>query len=281
MKLSQTEEFKLIEIRAKERLYALLSGNHLSKIYGEGYDFGELREYQIGDDIRKINWTITAKMQKPYIKELYSNRELSIVIAPIISPSLHFGEEGSRDIRVKQKIITEITALLGYATHHHQDLFTGIYFFNNKSYLTPPTKEIYNIKKFTEDIYTKEVLNSSLDYNQIATEIFTKVINRSIIFIIGDFLDKIELSTLSQKHEVIVIIVRDRGEEILKPLGEAIIQNPSTKTESRDRPFSYSNYRKKLKEQDEELYQHLNKFSIRYIKIYKDDNIVEKLIRGI
>ncbi|SFV55557.1 hypothetical protein MNB_SV-9-1618 [hydrothermal vent metagenome] len=277
MRLSKAEEFKLIEIKAKEQSYSLLSGNHISKMYGEGYDFGELREYQIGDDIRKINWTISAKMQKPFIKELHSNRELSVCVTALISPSLYFGLEDTKMVREKQNLITEIYLLLGYSTVYNQDLFTGVYYFNNKSYLTPPTKQRYTIEKFAEKIYNLNIKNSTLDYN-ISKDLFSKIINRSIIFIIGDFLEDIDLSILSKRHEVVVIIVRHRDELNPKALGEVILKNPSNQ-EEKSSFFGNSiieKYIKELKKSDDKLYNHLNQFNIKYINIDTGDNILDK-----
>ncbi len=279
MKLDKFEEFKLIEIKAKEQSYNLLSGNHLSKIYGEGYDFGELREYQIGDDIRKINWTISAKMQRPFIKELHANRELSVVVTALISPSLYFGLKDTKMVREKQDLITEISLLLGYSTIYNQDLFTGIYYFNNKSYLTPPTKQIYNIEEFAKKIYNLNILNSTLNYD-ISTDLFSKIINRSLIFIIGDFLEDIDLSILSKRHEVVVIIVRHKYEVNPKALGEIILKNPSTEEEE-SRFFGkgiIQKYIKEVKKSDDKLYNHLNQFSIKYININTNDNILDKLV---
>ena len=86
------KNFRALQIRARHQVYTLLSGNNLSKLHGEGYDLSELREYQPGDDVRKINWIITAKQGKPYVKELHANRELSVVIAAMMGGSLWFGD---------------------------------------------------------------------------------------------------------------------------------------------------------------------------------------------
>ena len=112
---------KALQLKARHQVYTLLSGHNLSKLHGEGYDFSELREYQIGDDIRKINWTITAKLGKPYIKELHANRELSVVVAAFMDASLYFGPGNA-----KQEKLTEVATLLGYAAQQNSDLFTGL-----------------------------------------------------------------------------------------------------------------------------------------------------------
>ncbi len=275
------QEFKIIELKAKKQVYTILSGNHLSKLYGEGYDFGQLREYQIGDDIRKINWTITAKMQKPFVKDLYSNRELSVVVISLISPTLYFGLKDTKIVKEKINTITEISLLLGYSTNYNQDIFTGICYYNNKANITPPSKNIYNIEKFSKMIYNSNPLNSSLDYSQISIDLFNKIINRSLLFIIGDFLDYIDLSILSQRHEIVVIIIRHKEEDIPKPLGELLLQNPENRREKNQffGKRAISEYLKNLKKSDNILFEHFAQYNIKYIKIYTEDNIVERLMQ--
>ena len=116
-----TTYLKALQLKARHQVYTLLSGHNLSKLHGEGYDFSELREYQIGDDIRKINWTISAKLGKPHIKELHANRELSVVVCALMDGSLHFGTGNA-----KQEKLTEVATLLGFAAQHSGDLFTGL-----------------------------------------------------------------------------------------------------------------------------------------------------------
>jgi len=142
--------FKALQLKARHQVYTLLSGNNLSKLHGEGYDFAELREYQIGDDVRKINWTISAKLGTPYIKELHANRELSVVVAALMDGSLYFARDNA-----KQKKLVETAALLAYAAQYSGDLFNGLAFTQNDTYATPPTKQLYHAEHFIEDSYTK------------------------------------------------------------------------------------------------------------------------------
>ena len=142
------KNFRALQIRARHQVYTLLSGNNLSKLHGEGYDLSELREYQPGDDVRKINWIITAKQGKPYVKELHANRELSVVIAAMMGGSLWFGEDNA-----KQDTLTEVTALLGYAAYQNGDLFTGISHQEHNTSFQPPTKQLFRIETFAKNLF--------------------------------------------------------------------------------------------------------------------------------
>ena len=139
---------KALQLKARHQVYSLLSGHNLSKLHGEGYDFAELREYQIGDDIRKINWMISAKLGKPYIKELHANRELSVVVATFMDSSMYFGLGNA-----KQEKLTEVATLLSYATLQQNDLFRGISYTQTDTFSTPPTKQIYHLEQFSKKLY--------------------------------------------------------------------------------------------------------------------------------
>ena len=215
------QSFKALQLKARHQVYTLLSGHNLSKLHGEGYDFSELREYQMGDDIRKINWTITAKLGKPYIKELHANRELSVVVSTLMDGSLYFGR-----VNAKQSKLTEVATLLGYAAQQNNDLFTGICYEEDRSTATPPTKQLYHIEQFSKTLFDASLLGTSLNYAPAIQDLFKRVHKPSLLFVLGDFLDEVDLSLLAQRHEVIVIIIRDREEESPKKLGEVTLSSP-------------------------------------------------------
>ena len=266
---------KALQLKARHQVYALLSGHNLSKLHGEGYDFSELREYQMGDDIRKINWTITAKLGKPYIKELHANRELSVVVAALMDGSLYFGSGNA-----KQTKLTEVATILGYAAQQNADLFTGISYEQDLSNVTPPTKQLYHIEQFSKTLFEASLLGRKVDYSTSIQDLFKRVHKPSLVFIIGDFLEEVDLSLLAQKHEVIAIIIRDRKEESPKKLGEVTLSSPQGKAKM-DTYFgkrSIEKYLAKLKENDAKLIEHFSRYDIRYVKIFTDDEVVGKLV---
>ena len=266
---------KALQLKARHQVYTLLSGHNLSKLHGEGYDFSELREYQMGDDIRKINWTITAKLGKPYIKELHANRELSVVVTALVDGSLYFGLGNA-----KQTKLTEVATLLGYAAQQNADLFTGISYEQNRTNVTAPTKQLYHIEQFSKTLFEASLLGTKVDYNTSIQDLFKRVHKPSLVFIIGDFLEEVDLSLLAQKHEVITIIIRDRDEESPQKLGEVTLSSPQGKAKM-DTYFgkrSIEKYLAKLKENDEKLIEHFSRYDIRSVKIFTDDEVVGKLL---
>lgn len=266
---------KALQLKARHQVYTLLSGHNLSKLRGEGYDFFELREYQVGDDIRKINWTISAKLGLPYIKELHANRELSVVVAAFMDASLYFGTGNE-----KQKKLTEVATILGYAAQQNSDLFTGIQYTQDQTISTPPSKQLYHIEDFSQSLYNASLLNTSLDHANATQDLFKRLHKPSLLFILSDFLEEVDLSLLSQKHEVIAIIIRNRAEEAPKKLGEVSLLHPQD-GKRMDTYFgqrSMQNYLAKLKENDEKLAEHFTRYDIRSVKIFTDDDVVSKLV---
>ena len=266
---------KALQLKARHQVYTLLSGHNLSKLHGEGYDFSELREYQIGDDIRKINWTITAKLGKPYIKELHSNRELSVVVAAFMDGSLYFGTGNA-----KQKKLTEIATILGYAVQQNADVFRGISYEQYKTYTTVPTKQIYHIEEFSKQLYDASLLGTKVNYKSSVENLFKRVHKPSLLFILSDFFEEVDLSLLAQKHEVIAVMVRDRDEELPKKLEEVRLRNSKGKTKL-DTYFgkrSIEKYLAALEENDQKLKEHFARYNIRSLKIFTDDEVVSKLL---
>jgi len=278
--MTAKQHFKTLQLKAKHQVYTLLSGNNLSKLHGEGYDFSELREYVVGDDIRKISWNVTAKMGRPYVKELHANRELSVAVASMMSASLQFGLKGSVEERAKQDKLVEVATLIAYAAQHNSDLFTGIYYKGSQNYATAPTKQLYTIDKYCQSLYECDTLGTKLKVSEIASDLFARLHRPSLLFIIGDFLQPVDLSLLAQKHEIIAIIIRHPHETNPQKLGEIILQNPEN--ERVKNIFfgkeSIKNYQKKLEESDERIKAKFDKYGVRYTTITSDEEAVAKLM---
>jgi uncharacterized protein (DUF58 family) len=269
-------KLKALQLKARHQVYTLLSGHNLSRLHGEGYDFAELREYQIGDDIRKINWTITAKLGKPYIKELHANRELFVCVTSLLDGNVYFAEGNA-----KQHLHTEVAALLGFATQHSNDLFSGICYTPHDTYTTPPTKQLFEIERFTEQIETAAVLHAALSLQEKIDDLFKRLHKPSLLFILHDFLEPVDLSLLSQRHEVIAVIIRDRREESLGKAGEVEIENPlngSRQNRIIDRR-GIRRYRTGIEAHERERDTHFSQYGIRYVKIFTDEEPVEKLMK--
>ncbi len=251
-------------------------GNNPSLFHGEGYDFSELREYQVGDDIRKIDWTITAKLQKPYVKIFHEERELNVVAACMAGGSLFFGTH-----RIKHDVVTETAAILGYSAVKNGDLFTGAVVGDTVEQIERPTKRIFGVNRFVERVDGLNLLGRHSDYIGGIRSLFDRIKRKSMLFVIGDFLTDVDLALLSRRHEVIAVIVRDRFEEHPVPLGQVHLVDPESgrtlQTSFGER--SVRKYRARVIENDKNLYRHLNRHRIRFVKIYTDEDPFGKLVK--
>ena len=269
---------KKLLIRTKKAVFSQQIGNNTSNIKGEGYDFVELREYEDGEDIRKIDWVISAKMQKPFVKVFHTQRELEINIVPILSGSTHFGTS-----RLKKDVMTEICATLGYVCAAQGDSF-GSFIANQTALLnTKKTKKIFGVNKMVENIDSYDPLGIDINYENIINDLYKKIRKKSLIFLIGDFFDtqNLNLNLLAKKHEVVVIIVRDRFEENPTALGNVNFTDPNNGNlfEGNLNNSLASNYTKKVKLHDHKLYENLKKTGIEFTKIYTDDDVTKKLAK--
>jgi len=264
-----------LQLKARRQVYTLLSGHTLSTLAGEGYDFSTIREYQIGDDIRKINWLLSAKHAKPYVKELHVNRELSVVVAAFMDGSLYFGKGNA-----KQEKLTEVASILGYACEQQKDLFTGFCYTQDRCTYTPPSKNIHAIHQFSKNIFEVPLLHTSIDHNTSIKNLFSRVQRPSLIFILGDFLEEVDLSILAGRHEIIAIIIRDKQEETPPMLGEVTFASPQTKTQVKTYfgKRAMLKYVVKLQQHDAKLIKYFATHHIHHVKICTDDEVVKKLL---
>jgi len=258
-----------ILVRARRQVFSEMVGNNPSIFQGEGYDFIELREYMPGDDIRHIDWNITAKMQKPYIKIFKEERELNIVIASMLNGSVHFGAK-----KFKQELIGEVVANLSYAILHNGDLLSTHIYADRLYSESKPTKKVSSIRTSVDDILRFDPLNKVANYKYLSESLYKRIRRRSLILIVADFFELPDFKLLAKKHEVIAIIVRDKLEENPPVMGFSSLRDPETgvQLEGDYTQKSVDAYAQKVHEHDRALYSKFRKDGIRFTKVYTDEN---------
>ena len=263
-------KLKKILVRARRQVFSEMVGNNPSIFQGEGYDFVELREYMAGDDIRHIDWNITAKMQTPYIKVFREERELNVVIASVLNGSVHFGSK-----KFKQETIAEIVAHLSFSVVKNGDLLSSYIFTDKMVSHLKPSKKINQVQKNVDEILQFNALNQQVDFKNLADTLFKRLKRKSLILVIGDFFEIPNFKLLAKKHEVIAIIVRDRFEETPPKIGFASLVDPESgiTVEGDFNANSVKNYTKKVELHDHMLYETFRKDKVKYTKIYTDSSI--------
>ena len=259
-----------ILVRARRQVFSEMVGNNPSIFQGEGYDFIELREYMAGDDIRRIDWNITAKMQKPYIKIFREERELNIVIASVLNGSVHFGSK-----RFKQDVIAEVVAQLSYSTLKNGDLLTSYIFTDKMISHNKPSKKIYQVQKSVHDILEFSALNQQCDLKVLADTLYKRLKRKSLIIVVGDFFEIPDFKLLAKKHEVVAVVVRDHLEEKPPKMGFASLVDPESGAtlEGDFNSASVDAYTKRVQKHDRELYEAFRKHQIRFTKVYTDASV--------
>ncbi|MRI59214.1 MAG: DUF58 domain-containing protein [Epsilonproteobacteria bacterium] len=266
---------KKLLIKAKKQVFSEIPGNNPSLFKGEGFDFVELREYQPGDDVKKIDWLITAKLQKPYVKLYREERELNVIVAAMLNGSTYFGTK-----RLKYETMAEIAAILGYAAIKNQDNFSYFLYADKEYDAIPPTKHMSAVQQCAERIAYFDPLGKRADFQGLVRRLF-RIKRKSIIFILSDFFEEVDLKVLAKKHEVVAIIVRDRLEEEPLSLGYINLIDPQTKESlSVDlEGTTLQNYKKEQKRIDHRLFDMLKKSGVRFTKIYTDEEPFIKLLK--
>ena len=258
-----------ILVRARRQVFSEMVGNNPSIFQGEGYDFIELREYMPGDDIRHIDWNITAKMQKPYIKIFREERELNVVVVSMLNGSVHFGSK-----KLKQELIAEVVANLSYAVLHNGDLLSTQIYADRRYSEHKPTKKISSVAKSVEEIMAFDPLHKVANYTLLAETLYKRIRRRSLILVVADYFELPDFKLLAKKHEVVAIIVRDRLEEKPPVMGFASLRDPETgeQLEGDYSQKSVNAYAKRVHQHDRALYERLRKDGVRFTKIYTDEN---------
>ena len=216
-----------IEIRTRGLVNDLFGGEYHSVFKGRGMTFSEVREYQPGDDIRLIDWNVTARYNEPYVKIFEEERELTVYLVVDISSSGMFGSNE----KFKKEIGTEIAAVLGFSAIKNKDK-VGVILFTEEveKYIHPQKGRSHVLRVIRELLYHKPQ-NKGTNLSTVLDFLLKVAKRRSVVFIISDFLDENYLKQLrmvNQKHDVIGIRIYDPAELEFPNIGHQKVHDPET-----------------------------------------------------
>lgn len=263
---------KEIIIKSKRLSFSLFSGNRRSSRHSDGLNFKDLREYQIGDNVKRIDYKTTAKLQKPFIKEYEDEKELNVVFGVFIDNKSYFGTK-----KLKSELISEVLAILNFSVIKSGDKFLN-YIISSDKFKTKPSKNSAFIYHSLEYLNSIDILHSKFDFDSSIKEILSTTQKNSVVILIGDFFYNSEaLKYLGKKCDTYAIVVRDKLEEDPRPInGLNIISTFSRKSAVANFNKSYS---AKLLKNDSELFEIFRKSGIKYMKLYTDDDLMK--LRGL
>ncbi|MBQ0020334.1 MAG: DUF58 domain-containing protein [Bacteroidales bacterium] len=217
-----------IEIKTRGLSNNIFAGEYHSAFKGRGMAFSEVREYQYGDDIRDIEWNVTARFNKPYVKVFEEERELTVMLLVDVSGSLNFGTT----VQMKRDMLTEIAATLAFSAIQNNDKIGVIFFSDRIEKFIPPKKGRKHILFIIRELLDFQPQSQRTDIGQ-AVEHLTKAIKRRCTaFLLSDFMDRkdfrIPLTVANRKHDVVAIQVYDRRIAELPNIGLIKVRDAET-----------------------------------------------------
>lgn len=221
------KKIRRIEIRTKKLVNDLFSGEYHSTFKGQGMEFEEVRQYEPGDDIRLIDWNVTARTGYPHIKKFKEERELSVVLLVDASSSGKFGTRG----RFKSETAAELCALLAFSAIKNNDKVGLIIFTDKIEKFIPPQKGRGHVLRLIREILFFEPQGVATDIGG-ALEYLSKVIKRkSVVFLVSDFLSQNYIKPLriaNNKHDVIAVKISDPRETTFDNIGLIELEDTET-----------------------------------------------------
>jgi len=222
------KKVKRIEIKTRRLSQNIFAGQYHSAFKGKGMAFSEVREYQFGDDVRDIDWNVTARFNKPYIKVFEEERELTVMLLIDVSGSLDFGTSK----QLKRDMVTEIAATLAFSAIQNNDKIGVIFFSDKVEKFIPPQKGRKHILYIIRELLDFEPESQKTDVG-FALEYLTRALKRRCTaFILSDFIDAKSflqpLSIANRKHDVVAIQVYDRRVAELPNIGLMKITDAET-----------------------------------------------------
>lgn len=221
------KKVRKIEIKSRGISNQLFSGEYHSAFKGRGMAFSEVREYLPGDDIRAIDWNVTARLNHPYVKVFEEERELTVMLLVDVSGSESFGTQK----QLKKELITELCAVLAFSAIKNNDKIGVIFFSDKIEKYIPPKKGKSHILRIIRDLIELKPNSTKTNIEQ-ALRFFTNVVKkRSIAFLISDFMTenyKEALKITNRKHDLVALRIYDKRESELPDIGLVKLRDAET-----------------------------------------------------
>jgi uncharacterized protein (DUF58 family) len=221
-----------IEIRTRRLVDSSMGGEYHSVFKGRGMDFDEVREYSPGDEVRLIDWNVTARTGTPFIKKLREERELTILLAVDVSASGKFGSQSQS----KRELAGEVASVLAFSAIRNRDKVGLLLFTDEVEQYVPPSKGRTHVLRVIRDVLFHTPRRRGTDVAS-ALEFCDDVLHRrAVVFVISDFIESAEaferlrrqLRLTNKRHDLVLVHLRDRHEEQIPDLGLITLEDPET-----------------------------------------------------
>lgn len=275
------QKVRKIEIKTRGLSRNIFAGQYHSAFKGRGMAFSEVREYQFGDDVRDIDWNVTARFHRPYVKVFEEERELTVMLLIDVSGSLDFGTTQ----RTKRELSTEIAAVLAFSAIQNNDKIGVIFFSNHIEKYIPPKKGRKHILHIIHEMLNFQPQSRKTDIN-MAIEYLTRVMKRKCIaFVMSDFYTRKdfskEIQIANSKHDIVAIQLYDPRAKALPDIGLMKVEDAETGHEmfidTSDKRFRQAHAQYWL-QRTNELTRTFNQSKVDWVSVATNEDYVKALM---
>ncbi len=276
-------QIRRIEIRTRHKVEDLFAGSYLSVFKGRGIEFDEVRPYQYGDDVRAVDWNVTARMGELYIKRFIEERELTVLLMVDVSGSQDFGSVG----RFKREAVAEMAALLAFAASRNNDKVGLLLFTDRVEKYFPPRKGRRHILRLVRELLIFQPAGRGTDL-KFALDYSNQMLKRrGVVFLLSDFQAnpgtyRKALNVAGRRHDLVAIDLRDPLEKNIAPIGLIVLEDAETgelvEVDTAD-PAWRKTFRLRQEQNDAALQQVLNGAKVDRIYLATPDDFVGALTR--
>ena len=272
------KQVKNLEINTKELVDGIISGNYHSIFNGTGIEFSEIKDYTLGDDIRTIDWKVTARMNHPFVRKFIEERDLMVYFVLDISGSGSFGNK----VEKKRKAIEIIASFMFSALKNNDNI--GVFLVTDKiEKFIPARKGKKHILKSISNLLSFEPESKKTNLDNSLRSVSKILKKKSVVFVLSDFYSEDfskSLMFLKKKHDTIAIRLIDKREKDLPDIGYIYLEDPETKEQllvnTSDKEFR-ENYRELVEKNDLYLKQFFKKNKIDFLEIFTSESYIKPL----
>jgi uncharacterized protein (DUF58 family) len=274
------KKVRKIEIKTRRLSDHIFGGEYHSTFKGRGMTFSEVRQYQFGDDVRNIDWNVTARYSEPYIKVFEEERELTMMLVADVSGSEFFGT----DKQFKNEIVTEVAATLAFSAMQNNDKIGLILFTDEIELFIPPKKGKSHVLRIIRELLEFKPKSKKTDLSQAIKYLSNVMKKKAIVFVLSDFItDGYEqtMKIAANKHDITGIRIYDEREESIPSLGIVQMEDEETgelmlvNTSSKKVRNDYTNYYRERVDYFKETFK---RSGAGVIDVRTDESYVKKLL---
>lgn len=272
-------EVKRIELTTRELVRDLVAGDYTSIFRGRGVEFAEVREYLPGDDVRSIDWNVTARLGTPYVKRFHEERQLTLLLLVDVSGSSGFGST----TRTKRELAAEVAAVLSLAATRHRDRVGAAFYSDQIEWFAPPKSGRRQALAVVSKVLSFEPERSGTDLLGTLDYLQPVLRQRAAVVLLSDFLDRSQwpaLDRLAHRHDVMAMQLTDPRERELPEVGLVTLMDPETgdwQVVDVDRPEVRDQFRAARAEFDEAFALHCNRLGVDLLRLDTDQPYGERL----